>query len=794
VVRAAGRVSALDRKLIRDVWRMKGQALAISLVIAAGVTIFTMYQSTFDSLRRTERAYYARQRFADVFASLKRAPQSLETRIAELPSVAVVDTRVVMDVTLDLPDLSEPGRGRLVSIPSQGRPRLNDLYLRSGRWIEPGRPDEVLASEAFVRAHHFSLGATIGAVINGRLRNLRIVGVALSPEYVYVVPPGEIIPDDERYGVFWMDRRALAAAFQMEGGFNDVTVSLERGASTDESKESLDRLLEPYGGLGALQRALQPSNWTLDAELKQLQNFGVVVPLIFLGVAGFLVNVVLARTLAIQRPQIAVLKALGYKNREIVWHYVKWALVIGGAGVAVGTLCGAWLGSGMIGLYNQYFRFPLLDYHLSPGVAFGAAAFGLGCAALGAILAARWAVAVPPAEAMRPETPARYRESVLEKVWPARRITHVTRMVLRNLERHPVRTAASVLGVATATAIVVVGFFFIDSMKEIMRQQFSAVMRQDVTVTFVEPVSASSMDALRALPGVMRAERFRVVPARLRFEHYSREVSVTGLEADGALNRIIDRSGRVVPLPSQGLVLSRVLANALHVLPGDHVEVEVLEGARPTLEVPVSDLADDLVGLSAWMELEALHRLLREGGTLSGAYLQVDRNSRERLYRTLKGIPAIAGVNVTEAARESFAKVTAQNMTLTTTFNLIFACIIAFGVVYNAARISLSERSRELASLRVLGFTIAEISLILLGELAAITLVAIPPGIVMGYGLSELIVKSVESELYRIPFVATPRGVALSALVVIFASALSALVVRRRLDRLDLVAVLKEKE
>jgi len=788
------RLRPLDRKLLRDLVEMKGQALAIALVIAAGVAMFAMYLSNFDSLRRTEYAYYDRQRFADVFASLKRAPQSLEQRIAAIPGVAALDTRVVADVTLDVAGLAAPARGRLISIPAVGRPRLDDVYLREGRWIEPGRPEEVLASEAFVNAQHLSLGDTVAAILNGHRVVLRLVGVALSPEYVYTMPPGEMTPDDSRYGIFWMERRALAAAFDMQDGFNDVALRVSRSASPEDVIARLDRLLAPYGGQGALPRALQPSNWALDSELAQLENFGLLIPVIFLTVAAFLLNMALARALAVQRPQIAALKALGYTNREVAWHYTKWALVIASLGAALGTAAGAWLGAGMIHLYNQYFRFPLLDYHLSGGVTGGAVALSLAAAALGALFAVRNAVRVPPAEAMRPEPPAGYRSSLVERAGLRRRLTHVTRMVLRNLERQPWRAAASVLGIAAATAILAVGFFFVDATKELMRVQFSVVQRQDVTVTFVEPASASALDELRELPSVLTVEPMRSVPARIRFQNRFRSVAVTGLVPRPDLNRIVERGGHVIDLPPDGLLLSRMLARVLGVAPGDTVTLEILEGTRPVRQVQVVRLADDYIGVSAYMALGALHRLMHEGDSLSGAYLQVDAADRDRLYRRLKLTPRVAGVSITEAALASFRRTMAENMGLMTTMNLLFAGIIAFGVVYNAARISLSERNRELASLRVLGFTITEVSLILLGELAVLTIAGIPPGLALGYGLGRLIVASVESELYRFPLVVTPQAMAWTALAVLAAAAVSGLVVRRRLDKLDLVAVLKQRE
>ncbi len=785
-------IAALDRKLLRDLLGMKGQAFAIGLVLASGIAMYVAYLSNFDSLRRTQDAYYDRFRFADVFASCKRGPLRLEERMREIPGVSSVQTRTVVDVTLDLPDTTEPLKGRLISVPAVGRPALDDLYLRRGRWIEPGRDDEVLLNEPFALAHHLEPGRRFAALINGRRRSLRVVGHALSPEYVYVLPPGEVIPDDKRFGVAWMDRRALAAAFDMEGGFNDVTLKLMPGASPDEVVTRVDRLLTPWGGLGAVPRRLQTSHWALDNELAQLQSFGFLVPALFLGVAAFLLNVAMARALAVQRPQIAALKALGYSNRAIGRHYVKWALVIAAFGAALGLAAGAWLGAGMIGLYNQYFRFPILLYRLSGGVAATAVGIGLGAAALGAVFAVRRAVAIPPAEAMRPEAPARYRTSLAERA--AGRLTHATRMVLRNVERQPWRAFASVVGIAFAVAILFFGFIFIDVMDRLGDIQFSRVQRQDVTVSFVEPRSARALAEVGSLPGVMAVEPVRTVPARLRFGHRSRQLAITGQLAEPDLSRVVDLSGQVIALPPEGLVVSKILGEVLGVRPGDRVTVEVLEGARPVREVAVAALVDDYMGLAAFMEVSALRRLMREGASLSGVHLMVDAAHLPALYRRLKATPAVAGVVLTSAARLSFETIVAQNFAILTTFNVSFAVIIAFGVVYNAARISLSERSRELASLRVLGFTIGEISLVLLGELALLTLVAIPPGLLIGWGLAKVLLLSFQNEIYRLPLVVTPQTAAWSSLTVIAAAALSGLAVRRRLDHLDLVAVLKTRE
>jgi putative ABC transport system permease protein len=776
------------------VWSLKGQATAISMVIGAGVAMFIMYLSTFHSLRLTQQTYYDRYRFADVFAGLTRAPMNLRDRVAEIPGVARADARVVVDVTLDVPDLTEPASGRLIGIEVPPRPMLNDLFLRRGRLPSPGRPDEVLVSEAFALARDLGPGDRVGAIINGRRRELEIVGIALSPEYIYSIRPGELIPDDARFGIFWMHGRGLAAAFNMEGGFNNLALTLLPGASESDVIARLDRLISIYGGLGAIPRALQTSHWYLDNELRQLQSVGLILPVIFLLVAAFLLNVVLSRIVSVQREQIAALKALGYTNVELAWHYTKLSLLIGAAGGVIGVVFGAWMGSGMTSIYNGFFRFPTLTYRLPSDVVVGGVAVSFIAAILGALNAVRSAAALPPAEAMRPEAPARFRRSVLERLGLARYLSAPVRMILRNVGRHPVRAATSIIGIAASVAMLILGTFFLDSIAVLMDVQFFVIQRQDITVSFVLPASGRALHEIRRLPGVIDAEPMRAVPARLRAAQRSRIVSLQGLVANAELNRVVDVAGGPMRLPPDGLVLSLKLAEVLDARVGDLVTVEVLDGRRPIAQVKVAGIVEEYMGTSAYMEIDAVRRLVKEGGTLSGAFLKVDQAHARSLYDRLKQTPMVAGVSLKRSAIESFEKTLAETFYVMIFFNLLFSSVIAFGVVYNAARVSLSERSRELASLRVLGFTRGEISFILLGELAVVILLAIPLGLLLGYAFAGALVAAFNTELYRFPLVITPRTYAYAATAVLVAATVSGLAVRSRLDHLDLVAVLKTRE
>jgi putative ABC transport system permease protein len=773
---------------------MKGQAVAICLVMACGVATFIMSRSAYISLQGAQEAYYERYRFADVFAGVKRAPNDLRERIAAIPGVARVQTRVVVDVTLDVPGRAEPAVGRLVSVPERRTPGLNDLHLRRGRWVEAGRGGEVLVSEGFADANRLNPGDTLRAVINGRLQQLRVVGVALSPEYIFSISPGDLIPDNKRFGIFWMGYEELASAFDMRGAFNDVALTLTPGASEAEARRRIDRLTAPYGGLGAIGRADQLSNRFLTAELRGLRGTALVAPSIFLAVAAFLLNVVLSRQINTQREQIAALKAFGYSGREVGWHYLKLVLVLVAVGAALGTVAGAWLGYQLTRLYARFYQFPVFAYRLDAQVVLLALVISGGASVLGTLGAVRRAARLPPAEAMRPEPPASFKPTVVERLGFGRLLSPATRMILRQIERHPVKTLFSVLGIATATGVLVLGNFMGDAVDNVIETQFSLTEREDVTVTFVEPMPGRALHELEHLPGVRWCEPFRSVAARLRAGHRSRQIGVLGLDPDARLRRVMDVYRRPVPLPPDGVVLSETLAASLGVRAGDMLTVEVLEGERPVRELPVRALLADFAGLAAYLDLGALHRLMREDRVLSGAYLAVDPRQLPTLYAQLKKTPRVAGVAVKRSMLDNFNATVAKNLLIMKFFNVLFAVIIACGVVYNGARIALAERSRELATLRVIGFTRLEISAIFLGELAVLTLAAIPIGFVFGHGFARLMISAQDAELFGMPLVVYRSTYGFAAAVVLAAAVVSGLVVRRRLDHLDLVAVLKMKE
>lgn len=787
-------VPALERKLLRDFGRIWGQGVATAVIVACGVALMIMSLGALNSLQESQAAYYERQRFADVFAHVKRAPERVADRIAEIDGVNAVETRIVEYVTLDVPGLTDPATGQLVSLPSEFGRGLNAVLLHRGRPPEPRADDEVIANRAFVDAHGFQLGDEFRALINGRYRTLRIVGVGDSPEFIYTLSFGSLMPDHERFGVFWMNRAALAAAFDLEGAFSDLSLTLSPGAREENVIDAVDDLLEAYGGAGAHGRDEQMSHAFLDAEMQQLSAMAVIMPPIFLIVSAVFLNIILSRHIDTERRQIGLLKAFGYSDGEVFLHYVTLSLAIAALGVAGGLALGTALARLMTGLYAENFEFPILVYRSSPSAIVIGSAAAFSAAALGALNAAGRAARLAPAEAMAPAPPVSYRGRGLLALTNVRDLDTPTRLIFRHLARWPWRAFTTVAGVGAAGGLMISAMFAFDSIDLMIETYYHRAAPYDASLRFTEARSTDAIEDVLKLPGVIAAEPARDVTVRLSFEGRTERTRLVGVEPHGTMRRMLNEDLDEIVLPERGIVLSVALADQLGAGIGDVVGVETLDGRKREDDAAIVAFNGDFIGAAAYMDRRAVNRLMGEGDLATEAYVRLDRSMEDAFDAAVKARPAIAGVGLQYAALEMFHETVSENMTIMMTIYRLIGAAIAAGVVYNAVRIALSERAHELASLRVLGLTRAEASYVLLGEQILLVCAALPFGAVIGYWLMRIITAAMSTELYRIPKVVEPSTYGWAAVIVLAASLVTMFIVRRRIDRLDLVAVLKTRE
>lgn len=785
---------ALDRKLVRDLWRQRGHVLAIVLVAACGTASFVTMRGAYEAILGARDDYYAANRFADVFAQAKRVPASMLPVLREIDGVAVAEDRVGWAVRVEVAGLDQPAMARLVSMPDDGVQRLNVVHLRAGRLPDARHGSEILVSEAFAAANALRPGDSVPAVINGRWQRLVVAGIGISPEFVNEAFEFTLLPDPKRFGIFWMPRASVEAALDMKGAFNDVVFRLAPGASEAHVIAEVDRLLAPWGGRGAYGRTEQFSHRFLTDEINQDRVTGAVVPAVFLAVAAFLVHNVLLRLVALQRAQIGVLKAFGYAESAIARHYGALALGAVGTGALVGIVLGAWLGEGLAAMYRDFFHFPALVFSISRATLAWVVVLALATAVAGSWPAVRRVIRLAPAESMRAAAPARFRPTLVERLGFARFAPVTLRMLVRNLERRPLRALLSITGLAFAVGLLVIGRYSFDAIDEIVRVQFRSAMHEDVAVFFAEPRGRDVLADLAARPGMLAVEPFRFVGARIHAGHRSRRAPIQAMAPEARLRRVLDSAGQLVPLPEDGLVMSTKLAELLHVRVGDEVVVEVLEGRRPVRPLVVRGVTDEYIGLQCYMRLDAVGRLLGEAPTLSGVFAAIDPAEASGLYARLRAMPAVAVLGVREAVIASFQDTIAKNMRVMTFVVVGFACVIAAGIVYNGARIGLSEHALELASLRVLGFTRTEAGLLLVGEQALLLVVALPLGLAAGYAFSAWLAHLLSGEMYRLPLVISRETLVFAATVVAVAATASAALVLAQLRRLDLVEALKNSE
>ena len=788
-------MQALDRKLWRDLRQLWSQVLTIALVVASGVGGFLATFSAWDALSWSRETYYAEARFADVFSNARRAPVSLLPRIAALPGVAQVQDGVAHGVQIFLPGVQDPVRGRLTAIDPHVPQHLNLVTLREGRWPSGTRASgrlEVLVSAAFARARHLRAGDTLQALMNGKLQDLVVAGIALSPEFVFAGMGGS--PDVHGFGVFWMHRDAVAAAWDMRSAFNQVSVRLAPGARQGEVIDALNGLLAPYGGINAYGREDHLSHRMLDSEIREQQVLGTVLPSIFLLVAAFLLQTVMTRHIGLQREQIAALKALGYDNHRIGWHYLRMVGVIVGLGCVLGVALGDALGQWFTTLYAEVFAFPQLQHRLRGDALAVAVGLSVVVGLLATAQAIRASVLLPPAEAMRPPAPARYRRSWLEDTGLTGSFSPGQRMVLRHMQRHPWRSTLTVMGLAASVAIVISGSFWRDSIDLMLHTQFRQVLRGDVVLALVEATPAQVASQAMRLPGVTAVEASRSVGVRLVHGHRHWRGQLQGRSAPAGLQRIVDAQGQPHEVPPDGLLLTDRLAHRLDLRVGDPVQVEWQEGARTVWRLPVAGVVQEMMGMNAYIARPHLNQLLREGDLVNQLTLAVERGRESALLQALQQRPRVAGAFSKAVMLRNVEGITARNLLIFSAVLTAFASVIAVGVVYNQTRIALAERAWELASLRVLGFTQGEVSGLLLGEWLLEMLIALPLGWWSGWLLSDTLVRLIQTDEFFFAVRVRPATYAFASVCVGVAAVFSAWIVKRRIRHLDLVGVLKVRE
>lgn len=786
----------LHRKLLRNVWTAKAQYLAVAAVVLCGVALHVSMFSAMQNLTLTRDAYYREYRFADLFFRMEHAPRAALRKVLAVPGIDRARGRIVRDVTLDVPGNEDPVSGRVVSLPWPRHAMINDIHIVNGRYPGGRSRNDVLVNPKFFQENGLRIGSELRATVGEKKYTLRVAGTALSPEFVYVLrDASSFLPDHKAFGILYAPRELAETLFGLDAAMNDVVATLEAGADPDDVKEAVEDVLDPYGLTLKVTREDQLSNQFLRNEIQGLRDSVNVIPPIFTLVAAVVIFIMLQRLVRAQRTQIGVLKAFGYATWQIYVHYVEFALFAALAGALPGLLIGDVLAGFTVKAYTTYFNFPLLKHRYYPEVYTEALLLAVCLCAAAGVAAACRIVRIQPAEAMRPPAPPVTRAILLERLealWNL--LPFSLRLILRNLFRHKGRAAFTATGIVLSCTILLMAFAMADGIDYISRAYVLETQRQDAKVGLFRPRNQRTALDFQRLPGVRRIEPLLEVPFELRLGWRKKTAVLTGLRPDARLLQLATSLGEKVELPHRGLLLNRYLASSIGARTGDRITIEPLYPGREETTVVVTAVFEEGLGLNGYMRIDDLSRLLDEPPACNALLLKVEPGREKEVKSRLKDIGDVSFVILSQHMLESFEKAVGETMGIMVGIFILFAGVISFAIIFNSATIAIAERARELSSLRVLGFTLPEVGLLLFGEFYLVVLLSLVPGLAFGYAMVDATLRHYSTDVFRMPTVIYAASYAWTVLLVAAFALLAGMAGARSLAKLDMVEALKARE
>ncbi|MCS7237536.1 MAG: ABC transporter permease [Thermoguttaceae bacterium] len=752
-------MSVLNRKLWRDLGQLAGSLAAVAVLMALGNAAFITLASAYRNLEGARREYYAQCRMADFWVQCERVPRTLLTRVASVAGVGSWEARIVKYVSVFMPGQNLPAGGLAVSLPDDRLPNVNRIVLLQGRYFDGLGRRQVIVGRPFARHYQLRLGDRLRMILNGRLETFEVVGIAVSSEFVYLSPPGSLLPDPKAFGVFFLPESVAEEVFDLAGSANEVVGHLVPTAQTERQTivAQLEAVLASAGVHSAYLVDQQLSHQFLSQELASLQIFAVAVPAVFLLVATMVLTMLMRRIVERQRTVIGLLKALGYTDWEVAWHYAKLATVVGLLGSLLGIGVGQWAAAAMTDVYREYFEFPRLQSQPYPALWFVTLTANALCIWLGSARGLRAVLRLQPAEALRPKAPRSGGALPFEQLipwWHA--LSWSWRGALREIYRHPARSALTAGAILGAVALVGNTLMMMDSTWFMVEFQFSKVARSNLDISFVHKKRAASVRlAGKRLAGVTSAEPMLYLPCTLIHGRRQRKLAITGVPKGAKLTVPHDREGRAVPIPPVGLLLTRKVAEILAVAPGQQIVVEFTEGHIRRQVVPVAAIVDTFIGLEAFAELGYLSRLVGHRPICSALKIRAlpGPEGMESIVRQAKLWPEAQTVSPRWQSVQSLRRIVAQNLGVFLGVILVFAGGLFVGTVVSSIVVTASERATEMATLHALGFTRREIAGLFYRENAQLSLLGTVAGLGGGWLLTVALSRAYESELFRFPVI-----------------------------------------
>lgn len=784
----------LNRKLIRDLWQIKGQFISVLVVVIIGVMFYTGINAGYRNLSGASEKYYSDYRFADLWATFYKAPESVEQKAQALPFVKMATGRVVQDVNIGIS--GQNAVIRLITLPDVKKDIVNDIVIQSGKYFSDADSNQCLVEEGFFKAHGLKEGDYIYPVINGNEVKLKVIGSVISPEYVYALKDAsELVADYNKFGIVFVKKSFGQAVLGLDGMVNSLGMTVKEGTDIGKAKDDIEKLFREYGVTAVTDRDAQVSYKLVSEKMKGYQSLGTAFPVIFFIVAAVIIFITMGRMVENQRVQIGVLKAFGFSDLQVLVHYLSFSALIAILGSVIGSILGVFLGKGFTGLINQYFVFPNPQAKMYPDLVIPASLLTLFFCLLAGYNSCKRAFAIMPSEAMRPRSPMKGRKILIERIgilW--RNLEYTWKMILRNIFRYKRRALLTSIGVIFATAITVFALGEKNSMDHLVAQQYTNIQNYDIKVSFTRFMSKEELNTIRGISHVVKLEPVVETGVELSNGWRKKDTGFTALIDNPQMYRAADKEGNPVRLPHNGILIPDKLARALDVKPGDMVSIKSFLPGREKKEVPVKGIIAQYLGTSAYSSMDSVNLILGEGGIANSVVLKIDSASSEKqVIDALKKMPAVGSVqSKTEAMNNLVSNLGA--MTSAIGFMIFLASVLSVAVIYNIATISIFERQRELAMMKVLGFKDSEVRRLVFNENYLITLFGILIGLPLGSLLGGSMMASYESDAYTFPFLVGGRSYVLAAILIIGFTAIANFILMKKISRIGMVEVLKSIE
>ncbi len=779
---------------LRDIKSNKGQYIAVILVVVIGIAMYNATLMSYENLSNSVEYYYEEYNLPHLFVRLNKSSESV-VRVAEgVDGVTSARGRLVLDVPMEVPDYEGRVQARVVSVPPSNNDALNKLYLEDGRYVSGSYRDTVLVEKMFMEFHGLEIGSTIYPIVDGKRIELEVGGKAVSPEHIYVIPSAQaMMPDNERFTILFLEHGFMQQLFGYDGMVNEVIVEIKDEDRVEEIKKELEDRLKHYGLISVTERDEEVSYVMMENELNGLESMGSAYPVIFLTIGSIVIYMLLLRLVDNQRLQIGVLMALGFTKRAILFHYLGYALFVGFVGSALGSLAGIKLGGALTRYYLVFFNVPVLQIKTYVSVIIIGILMSVVFCGIAGLNAAKRVLKIAPAEAMRPVAPIEGKKWWGERILPFIGSMKISwRLTFRNMWRNKKRTIFTVSAISMTVGLMISILMMLDSVDYLFEMAFGDALSYDYKVAFTTDVHQDIVNDLSEFEEITYVEPIAEYPFRLKNGWREKNTMIMGIERNSRVYHLSGLNGGRIDVPREGILLTEGLAESLGVKRGDMLTIEALNKPGIERQVTVKGLVEEYMGGSGFMELDVLNGVLQEGSTINNALINLRYNSGN-FVRDIEGMAYVQSV------REPDDMVKQYNEYMGLMYAYIgviitLSCIMGFAIIYNTTTISIMERKRELASLRIMGFTNKKVSELIFNENTAVSVMGLIVGMPLGRFMGVQMLNYVPEDMMSLPLVIFPKTYVLAAVTVALFVILAQMANMRRISRMDLVEVMKSRE